>query len=196
MRVRALSRKMPSIALVTAKEFCFCTPRIDMHRWVPSQTTATPRGSIFSQDRLGDLLVMRSWICSRRANTSTSRGILLRPMTRGVRNVGDVAFAEERQQMVLAHAVEIDVLDDDHLAVVNGEQRVVEHLVDIRAVATRQKPQRLLDAQRRARQTLAVGVFAQLVQQLADEILHIRILHAGRGRLATDSRGGHAVQLQ
>jgi len=48
-RVRALSRKMPIIALVTANEFCFSTPRIDMHRCVPSQTTATPIGSIFSR---------------------------------------------------------------------------------------------------------------------------------------------------
>ena len=32
LRVRASSRNDPSIALVTAVEFCFCTPRIDMQR--------------------------------------------------------------------------------------------------------------------------------------------------------------------
>ena len=36
-----------------------------------------------------------------------------------LRDVGDVAFAEERQQVVLAQAVEVDVLDDHHLAVIN-----------------------------------------------------------------------------
>ena len=82
MRVRALSRNAPSIALVTANEFCFSTPRIDMQRCVASQTTATPSGSIFSRIVSAIWLVIRSWICSRRANTSTSRGILLRPMTR------------------------------------------------------------------------------------------------------------------
>ena len=36
-----------------------------------------------------------------------------------LRDVGDVALAEERQQVVLAEAVEVDVLDDHHLAVIN-----------------------------------------------------------------------------
>ena len=40
MRVRASSRNVPSIALVMANEFCFSTPRIAMHRCVPSMTTA------------------------------------------------------------------------------------------------------------------------------------------------------------
>ena len=78
-------------------------------------------------------LVSRSCTCSRRANTSTSRGILLRPITLAVRNVGDVALAEERQQVMLAQAVEVDVLDDHHLAIIDREQRVVQHLVDVGA---------------------------------------------------------------
>ena len=45
-RVRALLRNAPCIALVTANEFCFSTPRIDMHRCVASMTTATPCGAI------------------------------------------------------------------------------------------------------------------------------------------------------
>ena len=49
MRVRVLLRKAPSIALVTANEFCFSTPRIDMHRWVASTTTATPSGDTLSR---------------------------------------------------------------------------------------------------------------------------------------------------
>jgi hypothetical protein len=46
--VRASLRNAPSIALVTATEFCFSTPRIDMHRWVASVTTATPSGLILA----------------------------------------------------------------------------------------------------------------------------------------------------
>ena len=56
MRVRALSRNTPSMALVTANEFCFSTPRIDMQRCVPSQTTATPQRIDLLADGLGDLV--------------------------------------------------------------------------------------------------------------------------------------------
>ena len=59
MRVRALSRNAPSIELVTANEFCFSTPRIDMHRCVASMTTATPSGPIFSR------MVSAIWLVSR-----------------------------------------------------------------------------------------------------------------------------------
>ena len=79
--MRASVRNPPSIALVIANEFCFSTPRIAMHRCVASMTTATPSGSIFAVIVSAIWLVIRSWICSRRANTSTSRGILLNPMT-------------------------------------------------------------------------------------------------------------------
>ena len=48
VRVRASSRNVPSIALVTADDCCFSTPRIAMQRWVPSMTTATPSGSTAS----------------------------------------------------------------------------------------------------------------------------------------------------
>ena len=121
MRVRALLRNAPSIALVTANEFCFSTPRIDMHRCVASITTATPSGAIFSLMVSAISLVSRSCTWSRRLNTSTIRGILLRPMTLLARNVRDVTLAEERQQVVLAEAIEVDVLDDHHLAIVDGE---------------------------------------------------------------------------
>ena len=38
------------------------------------------------------------------------------------------ARAEERQQVVLAHGVELDVFDDDHLVVIDVEERVDEAL--------------------------------------------------------------------
>jgi hypothetical protein len=56
-----------------------------------------------------------------------------------VREVGDVAAAEERQQVVLAQAVEVDVADDHHLVVVDGEQRVVEHRIDVGLIAAREE---------------------------------------------------------
>ena len=47
-------------------------------------------------------------------------------------NVRDVALPEKRQNVMLAKTIEINVLDDDHLAVVNGEERVVQHLDAVR----------------------------------------------------------------
>ena len=82
MRVRAFVWKEPSIALVTAVEFCFSTPRIDMHRWAHlahhRDTGRVDRGA----NRLGDLVRHALLDLEPPANTSTSRGILLRPTTR------------------------------------------------------------------------------------------------------------------
>ena len=85
-------------------------------------------------------------------------------MTLPLRDVGDVALAEERQQVVLAQAVEVDVLDDHHLVIIDGEQRVVEHRIDVRRVSAREKPERLLDALRRVDQTLARRVLPRARQ--------------------------------
>ena len=103
---------------------------------------------------------------------STSLGILLRPITLVPGDVGDVALAEERQQVVLAQAVEVDVLDDHHLAVIDGEQGVVEDLVDVHVVAARQELERLFDALRRIQQSLTARIFSELGQELPDERLH------------------------
>ncbi len=56
MRVRALSRNTPSIALVTANEFCFSTPRIDMHRCVRLADDRHAERVDLLPDRLGNLV--------------------------------------------------------------------------------------------------------------------------------------------
>ena len=56
-----------------------------------------------------------------------------------VRNVGDVTLAEKRQEMMLAQAVEIDVLHDYHFTVVHSEQGIVQNLVNIGIVPARQE---------------------------------------------------------
>ena len=145
-----------------------------MHRWVASSTTATPSGFTFSRMVSAIWLVSRSWICSRRENVSTSRGILLKPMHPPLRNVGDVAAAEERQQMMLAQAVEVDVLDDHHLVIIDGEQGVVEDRIDVRRIPAREEPQRFLDALGRVEQPLARRVFAKLREELPDDVPHLR----------------------
>ena len=70
-------------------------------------------------------------------------------------------LAEKRQHVVLAHAEELDVLHDHHLVVFHFVDGAVDDLADIRAVAARQKTQRLFDALGRAHQAFALGVFAE-----------------------------------
>jgi MFS family permease len=96
-------------------------------------------------------------------------------------DVSDVALAEKRQQVVLAQAVEVDILDDHHLVVIDGEERVVQHLVDVGVIAAGQKAQGLLDARRRAKQTLTVWILAELGEQGTDQLLHRHIVHAAIG---------------
>src|SRR5688572_8433595 len=88
------------------------------------------------------------------------------------RNVGDVALAEERQQVVLAQAVEIDVLHDHHLTVIDGEQGVVEHFIDIHAVAAREEREGLFDALWGVEKPLAAWIFSERGQELPDQWLH------------------------
>src|SRR5271163_80116 len=52
-----------------------------------------------------------------------------------VGDVGDVYFAEERQQVVFAEAEHFDVFDDHHLIVGDGEQRAFEQGLRVFGVA-------------------------------------------------------------
>src|SRR5262245_59581341 len=81
LRVFWFSLNAPSIELVTAIECCFSTPRMIMHKCWASMTTATPFGLTLYWMVSATSFVSRSCTCKRRANMSTSRGILLSPMT-------------------------------------------------------------------------------------------------------------------
>src|SRR5688572_17909062 len=93
-----------------------------------------------------------------------------------LRDVGDVALAEKWQQMVLAEAVEIDVLDDHHLAVIDGEQCAIEDGVDIGVISAGQEFHCLADPERSAHEALAAGILTELDQQPPDEFLHAAIV--------------------
>ena len=109
---------------VTATEFCFSTPRIIMQRCMASITTPTPRGLDHLLDRLGDLdgeplLHLQP----AREHVHEARD-LREADDLAVGEVGHVGLAEERQQVVLAHREDVDVLDDHHLVVGDGEERL------------------------------------------------------------------------
>ena len=119
-----------------------------MQRWIASTTTATPRGRSTFSSVSAICTVRRSCTWRRRANISTRRGIFERPDHAAVRDVGDVHAAEERDQVVLAEAVEVDVLDEHHLVVGDLEERVVEDRERILRVALGEEAQRLRDPRR------------------------------------------------
>jgi hypothetical protein len=78
-----------------------------------------------------------------------------------------VAAADERQQVVLAHRIQLDVLHHDDLVDLRREQRAVDDLFDALRVAARQELHRFRGAHRRVAQPLAVRIFSQRLDQAA-----------------------------
>ena len=77
------------------------------------------------------------------------------PDDAALRYVGDVTFSEKRQQVMLAEAIEVDVLDDHHLVIIDAEERVVEDGVDVGRITLSQKAKRFLHSLWRVEQPLA-----------------------------------------
>ena len=102
--------KPPRIELVMANAFCCSTPRIIMQRWIASTTTATPLRLEHLLDRLGDLHGEALLHLEPAREHLDEPRDLREPDDAAVRDVGDVDAPEERQQVVLAEAVEVDVL--------------------------------------------------------------------------------------
>ena len=73
-----------------------------------------------------------------------------------------MTLAEKRQQVVFAETVEVDVLDDHHLVIIHGEQRVVQHAVHVGGIAAREEPERFLDALGRVDEPFARRILSQL----------------------------------
>ena len=80
LRVFASFLKEPSKAVVAMVASSSFTPRIIEHICTPSITTATPCGLRISSNSSAIYRVIRSRTWRRRANISTMRGILDRPM--------------------------------------------------------------------------------------------------------------------
>ena len=91
--------------------------------------------------------------------------------------IRDVTLPEERQQMMLAQTVEINILDDDHFAVVDGEQRAVDNLIDIGTVAARQEFKRFSHTGRGSHQPFTCQILADLAQHRLDRIPNSLLVH-------------------
>jgi len=70
----------PKKAEVVVTEFCFCTPRIIIHKCFASITTATPIGfsAFFIASKI--CVVNLSYTCNLLEKTSTTLAILLKPV--------------------------------------------------------------------------------------------------------------------
>jgi hypothetical protein len=88
------------------------------------------------------------------------------------RQIRDVDLPEERQEVMLAKRVEIDVLDDDHLGVLFGEERSIDDGFRVLGVTAGQLAQGSGAASWSLQETLALGVLADRLQDLAELLFH------------------------
>ena len=83
-----------------------------------------------------------------------------------------MALAEERQHMMLAHAVKFNVPDDDHIVRFRFEQSTVDHGGKIFTVTAHQIFKTFADPFRRIQQSFPFRVFADRLQNLPHCIFH------------------------
>src|SRR6266446_3305332 len=84
-----------------------------------------------------------------------------------LRQIGDMGFAEERQEVVFAEAEEFDVFNDDHLVVGHAERRAVQYMIDVQVVTAGQILERFLETLRRLAQPFAIGILSDDLDDLA-----------------------------
>ena len=75
-------------------------------------------------------------------------------------DIANVALSKEGQHVVLAQAVELDVADDDHVVVFDGEDGIVDDLLQILSIALGQELHGLGGAVGGVDQPLAGGVLS------------------------------------
>src|SRR4029453_9219159 len=102
---------------------------------------------------------------------------LRQPDDAASRDVRHVGTPEERQDVVLAERVEVDVLHHDHLGVLLVEQGAVDDGPRVLLVAPRAVWERARHALRRLHEPLAAGLGVDLTEQLRDDRLEVGFGH-------------------
>ena len=139
-----------------------------MQKWAASITTPTPLGARHVHDGVGDLVGEPLLHLQPPGEEVDDAGHLGEPQDLAVRDVGDVRPPEERQQVVLAERIELDVPHHDHALVGLGEDRVADGLRHRHVVALGEEAQRRLHPLRRLDESFAPGVLAQRREHVAD----------------------------
>ena len=101
-----------------------------------------------------------------------------------VRVICDVCLAEERQHVMLAQRVHLDVAYEDHAFVFLFEHGIADNIFHRFAVSAGQPPQRLGDSGGGPQQPFASGIFTQMRQHQADEFLELEFSTGTRDRRA------------
>ena len=91
-------------------------------------------------------------------------------------DVRDVRASEEREHVVLAQRIELDVAHHDHAAVRFAEHRVAHHVAHVHVVTAREPSQRVGDALRSLFEPLALGVFADQLQRAMNHPLELGVV--------------------
>ena len=86
---------------------------------------------------------------------------------RSIGDIGHVRLTEEGQNVVLAHRVELDVLDQHHMSIVLAEECRLNDLLGILVVTLCHKGHCLSHTFGSFEQTFAVGILAEQSQNLA-----------------------------
>src|SRR5919109_4836076 len=83
-----------------------------------------------------------------------------------VGQISHMAFAEEREHVMLAETEQIDILDEDHLVIGFGIESTVEPFFHILMVPTGEESKRSFYTRRRFLQPLPLWIFTKLSQQI------------------------------
>src|SRR2546425_688953 len=73
-------------------------------------------------------------------------------------NVPYMAFSEERKQMMLAQAEELDVSNDNHFVISDIEQSLVQQIIRVHPVTAGEKPECTIDSLRSVPKPVTRGV--------------------------------------
>ena len=163
-----------------------------MQRWAASITTPDARGLEHVHDRVGDLVGEPLLHLEPAGEDVHDAGHLGEADDLAVGDVGDVGPAEERQHVVLAHRVQLDVPHHDHALVGLLEHGVADDVLDRHPVALGEPAERRLDPLGGLEQPVALRVLAQRgedVPHLVGERLEVSRL---RRRAASPGCGPHA----
>ena len=91
----------------------------------------------------------------------------------GLGQIGDVAFAIERQHVMFAQAVDFNVFNDHHLIILGCKDGSVDDLVHVEMISARQKSQARIHALRCASQAFTGRILSQLHQDVLNHACNL-----------------------
>src|SRR3990172_3814534 len=179
-RARATAAPIPREAPVTSAWRPSSAPTFSATRWTDrTRGGGTPRAGDLLREALLDLESPREDVHDARQLGESDDA--------AVRDVGHVRLAEERQQVVLAERIHLDVADHHHGLVRFLEDRVADDARDVHLVSAREPRHRARDAHRGLHQPVALRILAQQLELSPHQLLQLAAADvADAGRLLAE----------